>query len=208
MKAKVLLIPDDSTKYTGDYGDRKIIMIPAFEPNKWYLSYDDNEGISVFAAKYHCADVISDILTGENYDLRYVEWNEEQSRRFGFNPFKKFDREDHWKKFTPSIYFFYDESTTRIKIGTSENHLNRMRHLNVEHNKDLILLGVMDGDYQSESIIHNIFIDLRVTGEWFKDNDTIRDFVTEYCYMPPAFQRPVKRKTRTTKIQNAWWRHS
>lgn len=204
MKAKVQLIPEYPAKYTGEYDGRRITMIPAFDPNKWYFSYDDTEGKSVFAAHAHTSEVISDMLEDAGYDLRSVVWDEAESKICGFNPFKKFDRPDHWKTFCQSVYFFRNEDADLIKIGESTNHVRRIGALSYVAKSTLVLLGVMDGDHDTEAAIHKRFAHLRVTGEWFKEHESIRDFIAEYCYMPPTFPKTLKQR----KSYKKWWHNS
>ena len=204
MKAKVQLVPEYPAKYTGEYNGRKITMIPAFDPNKWCLGYDDTDGKSVFAAAAQVPDVISSMLEDAGYDLRSVVWSEVESKRCGFNPFKKFDRPDHWKNFCQSVYFFKNEDADLIKIGESTNHVRRIGQWSQITKSALVLLGVMDGDHNTESAIHKRFAHLRVTGEWFKEHESIRDSIAEFCYMPPAFTKPVRRR----KPYKKWWQNS
>lgn len=196
MKAKVLLIPEYPTKYVGVYGEQKIIMVPAFYPGKWYLSYSSSDNETVFVALAQPPDAISSILEDAGYDLRHVVWSESESKTHGFNPFKKFDRPDHWKSFCPSVYFFKNEETGLIKIGESSNYIERVECLSSQNKTTLFLLGVMDGDYSMESAIHKRFSHLRSSGEWFVDHESIRKFIAEYCYMPPSFLVKVQRKRK------------
>lgn len=82
------------------------------------------------------------------------------------------------------IYFIQEcePGRIRVKIGyTSKDDVSqRMRELQTASPTRLRVLGVMEGDQGRERLIHELFSERRVTGEWFEDSDLLRDFIAEF----------------------------
>ena len=127
---------------------------------------------------------LSMTLEEEGYDLRYTEWSEKPSKKYGYNPFKKFDRLEHWSTISSSVYFVENSLNGLIKIGYSGNYPTRMAQLNNQYKAKLKILGLMDGGLSEEKSIHKLFSENQVEGEWFSGCQAIRDFIIEYCYLP------------------------
>ncbi|MDE2104067.1 MAG: GIY-YIG nuclease family protein [Patescibacteria group bacterium] len=65
------------------------------------------------------------------------------------------------------IYFAQSPSTSLIKIGTSKQLSARLASLAASHGEPLVILGVATGSFPDERELHNKFVDIRVSGEWF-----------------------------------------
>ena len=74
------------------------------------------------------------------------------------------------------LYFIQRPSDGAIKIGFSNSFKQRMTQLRGEHKEEMRVLGVVKGDREDERMLHAIFVDLNISGEWFRDDEEIR-----YC---------------------------
>lgn len=184
MKVNVILHPDPTMGYTGVYNNRTIELLPAFMENGWYASFDFLSGERKFLIEPCFPIRLSMTLEEEGYDLRYTEWSEKPSKKYGYNPFKKFDRLEHWSTISSSVYFVENSLNGLIKIGYSGNYPTRMAQLNNQYKAKLKILGLMDGGLSEEKSIHKLFSENQVEGEWFSGCQAIRDFIIEYCYLP------------------------
>lgn len=71
-------------------------------------------------------------------------------------------------------YVYFIQFGDRIKIGFSTDPENRVRAL--PHDK---VLAVIPGTRLNERQLHAAFADLRLTGEWFREDQRIHDFVAD-----------------------------
>ena len=73
------------------------------------------------------------------------------------------------------LYFLTDGNT--IKIGRTGNPKERLSSLQVSNSNKLRFIKIFHnrGDY--EFLIHAIFYELRLNGEWFKDDGQIRSYI-------------------------------
>jgi hypothetical protein len=74
------------------------------------------------------------------------------------------------------IYFIQDADGL-IKIGTTIRLSQRLKQLNSERKQELKVLGVVDGSYADEAVLHLRFAHSRVLGEWFQPTDELNDFI-------------------------------
>jgi hypothetical protein len=80
------------------------------------------------------------------------------------------------------IYFFNEEGTNRVKIGTTKNPIeNRIKHLQTGNSIKLVLIYDIDGDRINEKHIHKALCKYRVNGggkEWveFPDKEKMNEF--------------------------------
>ncbi len=66
------------------------------------------------------------------------------------------------------IYFVLDELSNAVKIGLTHDRIDqRMSGLQVGNPRKLKLLGVMDGNRQTEERLHARLDAHRISGEWF-----------------------------------------
>jgi|HubBroStandDraft_6_1064221.scaffolds.fasta_scaffold16491_12 hypothetical protein len=67
-----------------------------------------------------------------------------------------------------------------IKIGISKNIRKRLRHLQIGLASPIRLLLAFEGDRQTERALHQKFAHLRVSGEWFRPDADMRQWVRGY----------------------------
>ena len=72
-------------------------------------------------------------------------------------------------------YFIHAPTTERVKIGKSTRVVERFAALNCASSEWLVLLGILDGDRESE--MHERFGRYRVKGEWFTLTGNLLHFV-------------------------------
>lgn len=78
------------------------------------------------------------------------------------------------------VYLIAAIGTENLKIGFSaEAPEKRLRSLQTASPHDLQLLALVRGSRRDEQRYHALFSDLRVRGEWFRDNGAIRDHFAE-----------------------------
>ncbi len=75
------------------------------------------------------------------------------------------------------IYFVTAHGLDYIKIGQSINVESRVSTLQTASPKKLQVWAVLDGSYQTEAGIHELFKHLRKNGEWFKKTDELKYFI-------------------------------
>lgn len=74
------------------------------------------------------------------------------------------------------IYYLRRASDGLIKIGTTRDLPSRMTNLRREHGETRLLL-THDGGYDREDEMHEQFAALRVTGEWFRPEAPLLDWI-------------------------------
>ena len=77
------------------------------------------------------------------------------------------------------VYFVQDIDGGPIKIGKAVKLSLRLPTLEVASGRRLKVLGVMDGQYETETKCHRMFNHLRVAGEWFNPGDDLLRFIKE-----------------------------
>ena len=97
------------------------------------------------------------------------------------------------------IYFIQNQSNHLIKIGYSKDVERRFRQhqLNVPDTLELIAKFYCRGPARYERLVHTLFKDLRVKGEWFRPNGRIFDFVQYQQAGPQKLheRHPVNRRS-------------
>ena len=73
------------------------------------------------------------------------------------------------------VYFISDGDA--IKIGLSKTPKGRLRTLQTGHPRELVLLASLEGSRRLEREIHERFANLRLRGEWFRDDGEIRKWL-------------------------------
>jgi len=71
------------------------------------------------------------------------------------------------------IYFAINSNDGLIKIGYSAIPIGRIIHLG----KSISILATLDGNRPREILLHKRFSHLRVTGEWFKPDQELLNFI-------------------------------
>jgi Meiotically up-regulated gene 113 len=79
------------------------------------------------------------------------------------------------------IYFIQAGRYGPVKIGISKNPRKRLRALQVPNPKPLTLLGVMEGDSDTEKEVHREFRNSRIRGEWFSISPELLRFIDSEC---------------------------
>ena len=85
---------------------------------------------------------------------------------------------------TGYIYAIGSENGT-VKIGYSVNPKSRLPFLRVGHPGKLTLLGFIEATRSQEAEVHHLLARWRVTGEWFRLEGAVKDFV-EMLPKPPS----------------------
>lgn len=84
------------------------------------------------------------------------------------------------------MYFFEMVGQGRIKIGIANDWHARLLNLQSASPFRLKRLLVLNSFVGIEPMLHQRIADLRIRGEWFKDDDRIRNFISR-CHSHPAF---------------------
>lgn len=82
------------------------------------------------------------------------------------------------------IYFARSQKTGLVKIGFTSDFKRRIHHLNSLNNDRLTLVGLIEGDMQTEREMHTRFSDARVRGEWFKPCSAMAEFMQDDIAIP------------------------
>ena len=73
------------------------------------------------------------------------------------------------------VYFMSDGEA--IKIGKANDIKARLSGLQTSTHRPISVLGAVAGGYRKERLLHRMFADRRLRGEWFEDCAEIRDYV-------------------------------
>lgn len=77
------------------------------------------------------------------------------------------------------VYFIERPQDSKVKIGISRDVESRMAAIKASCGMDLRLLGCMNGGRTLERMLHSKFSALRVTGEWFRLEGSLKDFIAK-----------------------------
>ena len=95
-----------------------------------------------------------------------------------------------------------------LKIGYTNNIHKRLSELQVSVPVKLSVIGLMDGGYDVENDLHNMFKHLSQSGEWFKfDYSIIEYFKSKKCLMwengiLPIDSFPVIGRIKSERLKN------
>ncbi len=83
------------------------------------------------------------------------------------------------------IYFIRRPSDGLIKIGFTDNPHTRFSALRQKHGRDIVLLGLIEGDYNTEQEMHTRFGQYRVDpiAEWFTPSQEMLDFIDDNTHL-------------------------
>lgn len=95
------------------------------------------------------------------------------------------------------IYFIRSGKEGAIKIGITYDVLDRMEKLQVGNPEELILLGLMEGDKETEQRIQLSFSKCLIRGEWFKPVSTLLEFIKKRAKFPKTLKKKFRYKNRT-----------
>lgn len=87
------------------------------------------------------------------------------------------------------VYFITDGDA--IKIGHATNVKKRLSSLQSGHSKRLTVLTTVSGCVMSEYSLHQRFAHLRISGEWFRPEPELADFIRELRDNPPEVPAPA-----------------
>lgn len=76
-----------------------------------------------------------------------------------------------------NVYFIRDGNKRRVKIGMSTNVENRLKGLAHPFLGELTVMGTVPGGYAMEREMHHRFAEHRISGEWFKLEGDLAEFV-------------------------------
>lgn len=76
------------------------------------------------------------------------------------------------------VYFIANKRRGLVKIGTSDDPQKRLNALSNGGLDSLHLLAVVPGDERYESALHDRFLDLRVAGEWFRNEGELASLLS------------------------------
>lgn len=74
-------------------------------------------------------------------------------------------------------YIYFVSDGTAIKIGQASNIIKRIGAMQTSHVKPLKLLASVQGHSSIEKHLHMRFRHLRITGEWFKAEPELMEFI-------------------------------
>lgn len=94
------------------------------------------------------------------------------------------------------IYFIYHNG--HIKIGYSADPWGRLASLQTAHYQQLDMLAVMTGEQSDEREIHRQFWKYRARGEWFQDNELLRQLINEVRGRYPELQKQSEARSVST----------
>ena len=75
------------------------------------------------------------------------------------------------------IYFIQNETTRAVKIGKSNDPVERLRAHQVSSGELLTLLGTMEGNGPEEQTLHALFNCHHQRGEWFKGSPELLEHI-------------------------------
>jgi len=91
---------------------------------------------------------------------------------------------------TEHVYFLYDPNNNQIKIGISKKPNNRIKNIKYGENRNnLVFLHIIpNGSRQLEKKLHDVFSEIRATGEWFHAEHELWYFI-RMCIQNPGDSR-------------------
>ncbi len=75
------------------------------------------------------------------------------------------------------IYFV--KAGDRVKIGYTDTPFKRISSLRTSSPYELEVLLIIEGFYDKEYELHQMFLEFRINGEWFEYSAVIQDFVID-----------------------------
>jgi hypothetical protein len=84
------------------------------------------------------------------------------------------------------VYFVFSVVANAVKVGQSETPWRRLRSLQVGHPGELRMLAMQNGGESLERALHGRFKEYRLTGEWFRYEGEVKDYIDELTAIPGA----------------------
>jgi hypothetical protein len=79
------------------------------------------------------------------------------------------------------IYFIQDPEDSLVKIGTTVRLSFRLAQLKSQFGQGLVVLGILDGSFADEKVLHEQFAGAREDGEWFRPYPHLMGFIAQEC---------------------------
>lgn len=89
------------------------------------------------------------------------------------------------------IYFIQLGDDGPIKIGKAKDVSTRFYQLQCAHPETLTLLCVIEGDKDKEDELHDLFLNLKIRGEWFSPESELLNYIQSLV----PFSGPSKKET-------------
>lgn len=93
-------------------------------------------------------------------------------------------------KVSDYVYFIQATESGAIKIGISWNPLKRLLDVQNGHHEPLLLIGQFPGTIADERALHAEFAHLRLSGEWFRCDESLLAKITELSKSSGATDNP------------------
>lgn len=77
------------------------------------------------------------------------------------------------------MIYFVEREDGLIKIGKAKDYRRRVGQLQSEYGR-LKILGLVEGGYTEERKLHKQFTSIRITGEWFRADESLLRFIAEH----------------------------
>ncbi|GEM_PF-4972041 len=84
------------------------------------------------------------------------------------------------------VYFIQNKQTKSVKIGYAQNPYIRKDQLQTGNEHELILLGCIRGNMDTESKLHSLFSGYRLLGEWFAMNHELEKAIKGLVLFLPS----------------------
>ena len=102
------------------------------------------------------------------------------------------------------IYFIKMDQTDIVKIGYAHDPFKRLKSLQTGNPFKLSIFYTMDGDCRLEKDIHDLFLDYKMYGEWFKCHDLVVEFIEHIKInndWPPLEQCRMRQEAIQARLQ-------
>ncbi|WP_347271021.1 integrase arm-type DNA-binding domain-containing protein [Rhizorhabdus histidinilytica] len=80
--------------------------------------------------------------------------------------------------------YFVRACTGLIKIGVTKDVRRRLAQIQLGFAEPITLLGTIAGGYATEGMLHRMFAESAVGGEWFEPSPRMLEFIDENCELP------------------------
>lgn len=121
------------------------------------------------------------------------------------------------------MIYFIQSANGPIKIGFTDNLVERIDSLQVGNPSELRLLALVEGDKKTEAILHELFVASHIRGEWYRNTQDIVRFMkflstdkamtfTYICSLEPRLillykeiRRKAKENLAYTELLTLWY---
>jgi hypothetical protein len=101
------------------------------------------------------------------------------------------------------LIYFIQAATSGgpIKIGVTIDLKRRLKQIEKQTGWKLFVLGVMDGSYTEERILHHKFATDYIESEWFNESTEIREFIDAECMPWDESATETKREIWAVRLE-------